>query len=122
MKKLLIATLFIPFGLYAQEGFQEEIINQEVLTPAFRYENLDRTEITSGNLINRSLVLSSHAPFYKDSTGANNYSGWQQLYEEIQTGFFDKNSLPFLDSILSSPEITIHKFNRYGKRKKKRLH
>jgi hypothetical protein len=38
MKKLLITTLFIPFGLYAQEGFQQEIINQEALTPAFRYE------------------------------------------------------------------------------------
>jgi acyl-[acyl carrier protein]--UDP-N-acetylglucosamine O-acyltransferase len=99
MKKLLITTLFIPFYLYAQEGFQQEIINQEALTPAFRYENLDRTAITSGNLINRSLVLSDHTAFYKDSTGVNNYSGWQQLYEEIQTGFFDKNALPFLDSI-----------------------
>ena len=99
MKTILIAMLFIPVGLHSQEGFQQEIINQEALTPAFRYENLDRTAITSGNLINRSLVLSNHTAFYKDSTGVNNYSGWQQLYEEIQTGFFDKNALPFLDSI-----------------------
>ena len=47
MKKILIAMLFIPVGLYAQEGFQQEIINQEALTPAFRYENLDRIAISS---------------------------------------------------------------------------
>ena len=75
--------LFIPVGLYAQEGFQQEIINQEALTPAFRYENLDRTAITSGNLINRSLVLSDHTAFYKDSTGVNNYRGWQQLFNTV---------------------------------------
>ena len=83
MKKFLFSLMFIPFGICAQEGFQQEIINQEVLTPAFRYENLDTTAITSGNLINRSLVLSNHGVFYKDSIGANNYSGWQQLYLEI---------------------------------------
>jgi hypothetical protein len=47
MKKILIAMLFIPVGLHSQEGFQQEIINQEALTPAFRYENLDRTAISS---------------------------------------------------------------------------
>jgi hypothetical protein len=73
--------MFIPFGICAQEGFQEEIINQEALTPAFRYESLDKTEITTDNLINRALIYTNHALFYKDSSvGVNNYSGWQQLF------------------------------------------
>ena len=92
--------MFIPFGICAQEGFQEEIINQEALTPAFRYESLDKTEITTDNLINRALIYTNHALFYKDSSvGVNNYSGWLQLYHEIYNGYYNKSSRLTADTV-----------------------
>lgn len=67
MKKIyFVFFILISIPFYAQ--VKEESINQEILNPALKLEQLDVTEITSGNLINRSLVFSNHTRFYKDAS------------------------------------------------------
>ena len=55
MRKIILAILIaISFNGIAQTAIKKENINQEILHPEIKFELLDKTEITTGNLINRS--------------------------------------------------------------------
>ncbi len=109
MKKIIISfliTLFLAVNVNAQ---LVENIGDRTLNPAPKFDQLDRTFITTNNLINRSVLFTDHTPFYKDSVGINNYSGWLQLYIEIYNGYFDNKNFTVLDSIKS--KVKQHKNN-----------
>ena len=90
--KQLILIAFTLTALLNARAQGTDSTNSEILNPAEKLEQLDVSEITSGNLINRSLVFSDHTRFYKDTTDTNSYIGWLQLYYEIYNGYFDKTN------------------------------
>ena len=98
MKKIILILLTVV--AVTANAQRVETINSEILHPEKRFELLDRTEITTGNLINRALVFSDHTQFYKDSVDTNSFVGWQQLYHEIYKGYYNTATKTNPDSII----------------------
>lgn len=101
MKKIIISFLIALFLAVNVKAQLVENIGDRTLNPTPKFEQLDRTLIKTNNLINRSVLFTDHARFYKDSVGVNNYSGWLQLYIEIYNGYFDNKNFIALDSVKS---------------------
>ena len=97
IKLFFVALLLNSCVLFAQSS-GEDINN---IIPATLYQQLDKTEITSGILINQSTLFTDHTRFYKDSLGIADYSIWKQLYLEIFNGYFIPPFHNALDSIKS---------------------
>ena len=102
MKKVsLLFLIVISNNIIAQTNVADKAIDNGVLYPAPKFEQLNRTEITSNNLINRSFLFIDHTKFYATASDTNNYGAWLQLYLEIFNGYFDNANITPLDSIKS---------------------
>jgi UDP-3-O-[3-hydroxymyristoyl] glucosamine N-acyltransferase len=101
MNKLFLLAIAYCFSsiAYTQTDANTETINEELFDVERKFGQLNQTEITSDNLINRSFLFMDHANFYATSTDTNTYGGWQQLYHEIYNGYFNGAVYPNLDTI-----------------------
>ena len=76
MRKILlqiIAIICLNITILAQENIYRQTTDNGGLNPAPKFALLDRTEITTGILINRSFLFSNHAAFCKDSINTNKF-------------------------------------------------
>ena len=67
MKKIIISFLIALFLAVNVKAQLVENIGDRTLNPTPKFEQLDRTLIKTNNLINRSVLFTDHARFYKDN-------------------------------------------------------